>query len=80
MFDDIFGPKAKASAAVDAYLERMERAMRLKHAAHRVGEDAISGSMDDLLKKLIDLTSLEIVRSIDALKESDSKSSEANDE
>lgn len=59
MFDEFFGEKAKASAAVDAYLERMERVFKLKKIAKEVNETTIEKDTNIMLKELINLTTIQ---------------------
>lgn len=52
MFDELFGEKAKKAAAVDTYLERMEKILTIKKMALELSEGNLSDTMSSFLESI----------------------------
>ncbi len=69
MFDDLFGPQAKAATAIDAYLDRMEKCLQIKQLAESLKiSEQIDKDMTEMVKVLIEVTTKEANKIILAVK------------
>jgi len=59
MFDEFMSPKDRASIAVDTYLERMEKALKIKKLAKELGESVFDKEMTEMIKTLVHMTTIE---------------------
>lgn len=50
MFDSLFGEQAKLSNAVDTYLARMDKVLKIKLLAQQCNEKTVSKDMDLFIK------------------------------